>query len=175
MAEDKKEKLEEEEKQDVSPSEEEGLEEELRQELQKEKVSNLKKAKKLIATRDQLEEDFKKATITVELEIKKGQKRYIKARKMNGKEFREYLDYITKASELFAGSMETVDEKQLAQLKKIYTKAPEICAKFSADESLNEEFWENYTGIDDQFSFINQVSAETQSSQLTEEDIQNFR
>jgi len=150
-------------------------EEELKKELQKEYVNNIKKLEKLYVTRDELEKDFLEATVDVPIAFINGKVRFIKAHRMSHADFVEQLGILSKFTKLSNLDVENLTMDEVKEIEDIYMKLPEMCAKYCVDKSLDTDFWSRFTTIETQMKFITSLSAGTREATVSTEDLKSFR
>ena len=127
---------------------------------------------KQLATREKLERDYNEDTLYVTFYTSPETKRTIKAKKPSPQEMIDILMLSAEAAK-YEGK---ADADSLAKMAEIYKRLPQLAAKLSVDEELDEEFWSQHVSFTTLQNFIFElVSAAQRSTLISEEELESFR
>ena len=148
--------------------------EELRQMIEKkERTVDYKEMITQLATRDILEDDYKKEILDVVFQSTPGVNRKIKVKRPTAEQITEMMKLSAEAA-LYETRL--ADNPKIAErILGIYEKMSEIAARLCVDKQLNKEFWFKSTSGYALNSIIAEIGAIARQGPLSEAEMKKFR
>ena len=124
-----------------------------------------------VATRDKLERDYKEDLLSVEFYSSSETKRMVKAKRPTQEEMMTIMRLSAEAS-IYEGKM---DSKSLQRMVDIYDKLPQLAAKLTVDNTLDEAFWRENVSFNTLQGFITELIRVTQQGPMSSGEMEDFR
>ena len=144
---------------------------ELKEKIKKKEGVSKQQAIAQIATRDKLERDYKEDLLSVEFYSSSETKRMVKAKRPTQEEMMTIMRLSAEAS-IYEGKM---DSKSLQRMVDIYDKLPQLAAKLTVDNHLDEEFWRTGVSFNTLQGFITELIRVTQQGPMSGDEMESFR
>lgn len=141
----------------------------VREAIKKEKKSDVKSVKAILATREALEKDYKDDICEVKFKTPSGKVFKTKTLRPTSKESNKILSLSITASNV-EGSEK---EEDLLKAQSIYDEFAEIAGKLVVDETLDVDFWKSCVSPQTLINFV--VGIVTASQGLSDEELKKFR
>lgn len=140
----------------------------VRKAVKKEEDKKKVDVKAVMATREALEEDFKKDSYMIEFTTSSGKLFKVEIRKPSSNEVRKILSFTLSASAIEGSD----DPKDIEKLNDLQSELADIAGKLSTDDDLDDDFWNSSVSLQTLIGFV--VKAAT-SQGVDDEDLKKFR